>query len=221
MPAPRRRNISVVKGSGTGKSEPVTRPTAVSGSRRMRPRWKISRPVASTGGPAGSRLALCRPRAGIAQSANGCSIWNASPGIFLVVDCEMRKSRWHQLRDKCQKAGRKLPAYLTHEYKQAENHRRRQKLRARRMMWWTNWRSTLSKKGLTPVKFALLWLEQNGVCQICNTKPTKMRKQLFIDHDHKTGRVRGLLCNECNFGLGKFQDNSSLLRNAASYVEGF
>ena len=56
--------------------------------------------------------------------------------------------------------------------------------------------------------------KQNGKCFICN----KIIK-LYIDHNHKTGNVRGLLCQRCNTGLGQFDDNPLLLLNAIRYLE--
>lgn len=63
---------------------------------------------------------------------------------------------------------------------------------------------------------------QGGVCKICSRRPFGTRKQsmvLHVDHCHATGVVRALLCHQCNIGIGKFQDNPSLLRKAASYLE--
>ena len=54
-------------------------------------------------------------------------------------------------------------------------------------------------------------------CIICGETQDR---QLAIDHDHRTGDVRGALCNRCNLGLGHFRDSPELLRFAALYLEG-
>ena len=75
------------------------------------------------------------------------------------------------------------------------------------------------KKGarrLTKEEFDERIRRQEGVCAICN-KPSK--GSLVIDHSHKTGTVRGLLCGPCNIGLGMFQDSPRLLLKAAQYLE--
>lgn len=60
--------------------------------------------------------------------------------------------------------------------------------------------------------------EQNEVCAICN-EPCALGRRLAVDHDHKTGRVRGLLCSRCNTSIGKFNDDVSLLKSAIKYLE--
>ena len=59
--------------------------------------------------------------------------------------------------------------------------------------------------------------EQHGRCLICEDKP----KNLVIDHCHSTGKVRGLLCSECNLMLGKARDRTKTLENAIKYLERF
>ena len=59
---------------------------------------------------------------------------------------------------------------------------------------------------------------QNECCLICNKND---EKALCVDHCHKTGKVRGLLCNKCNKALGLFNDNIELIKVAASYLERF
>lgn len=58
--------------------------------------------------------------------------------------------------------------------------------------------------------------KQGGGCAICYTVPPY---RLFVDHDPKTGRVRGLLCNRCNIALGYAFNNAELLRRMAEYLD--
>ena len=61
---------------------------------------------------------------------------------------------------------------------------------------------------------------QNNRCAICGCTNADGRSGFFhIDHDHKTGKVRGILCNNCNNGLGRFKDNPVFLLNATKYIE--
>ncbi len=71
--------------------------------------------------------------------------------------------------------------------------------------------------GLSPEAYATLYKTQNGLCSICEKAP-KDCKSLDVDHCHITKKVRGLLCNACNQGLGFFKDNPSLLQKAISYL---
>lgn len=72
--------------------------------------------------------------------------------------------------------------------------------------------------GITPEQYFHHLELQGGVCAICK-KTCLTGRKLAVDHDHDTKEIRGLLCCNCNHGIGKFQDNSELLRGAAMYLE--
>ncbi len=68
--------------------------------------------------------------------------------------------------------------------------------------------------------YNLMFKEQEGKCKICSSKEAKGNsKHLKVDHCHETGKVRGLLCNSCNLGLGKFKDDIKSLEKAISYLK--
>jgi hypothetical protein len=78
----------------------------------------------------------------------------------------------------------------------------------------------LRKYGLTLEARDAMIASQGGRCAICpNVLDVSKPKGCHVDHDHKTGKVRGLLCSGCNLGLGHFRDDPALLRIAASYLE--
>jgi len=74
----------------------------------------------------------------------------------------------------------------------------------------------LNKYNLTIDDYNKLLLQQNKVCAICGKKSYR---NLCVDHDHKTGKIRALLCDLCNTGLGKFKDNIELLEKASIYLK--
>lgn len=67
---------------------------------------------------------------------------------------------------------------------------------------------------ITYEQFHELIIHQSGLCAICQ----KELKSPNVDHDHKNGKIRGLLCRKCNMALGLFEDNINALRNAITYL---
>ena len=59
---------------------------------------------------------------------------------------------------------------------------------------------------------------QGNVCAICGSNYPGHCGRFCVDHNHKTGEVRGLLCNQCNIGIGALQDNPDILLKAAQYL---
>ena len=72
----------------------------------------------------------------------------------------------------------------------------------------------------TPDDYRRMLEEQGGGCAICNATSSDNRgHRLHVDHDHATGKVRGLLCKACNTALGNFKDNTDLMAKAIEYLE--
>jgi hypothetical protein len=72
--------------------------------------------------------------------------------------------------------------------------------------------------GITLGEYNRLFLSQNGCCAICNIHQSLLKKRLFVDHDHTTKEIRGLLCSKCNFLIGQANDSPTLLTNAIKYL---
>lgn len=74
------------------------------------------------------------------------------------------------------------------------------------------------KYGISLVEYKALQKQQNGVCAICGQPESFAARSLCVDHDHADGRVRGLLCDNCNRGLGAFKDREDWLARAIAYL---
>lgn len=81
-----------------------------------------------------------------------------------------------------------------------------------------------SRYGLTVAEYQTLFDAQGGLCAICGQPPGGMSRngtphtELAVDHDHETGRVRALLCANCNKGIGCLQDDPDRVQAAADYL---
>jgi hypothetical protein len=73
--------------------------------------------------------------------------------------------------------------------------------------------------GITVTQYKQMLADQGGGCKICGSRTGIGKRKLAVDHDHKTGQVRGVLCNLCNRGLGAFKDDPVLIQAAIAYLE--
>jgi hypothetical protein len=80
-----------------------------------------------------------------------------------------------------------------------------------------------SNFGITQADYDLMLDCQDGLCAICHQPETRIKfgkpTMLAVDHDHKTGKIRQLLCSKCNMAIGLMNDSTELLRAAALYLE--
>lgn len=126
---------------------------------------------------------------------------------------------------------RKANRALTREISRRHYRRNRKKLLARNKAWRTanqaylkRWRkqnaermaaaSRLHEYGMTQPQFENLKKKQKNRCGICKRRLVSPH----VDHNHKTGAVRGLLCRACNSGLGFLHDNVRIIRRAIKYL---
>lgn len=72
--------------------------------------------------------------------------------------------------------------------------------------------------GISPEEYEKLLSKQEGVCAICKVTSEEYKKNFHVDHCHKTGKIRGLLCQKCNLGLGQFKDSPEFLLSAVEYL---
>lgn len=75
------------------------------------------------------------------------------------------------------------------------------------------------KYGISPRQYDKLFEKQGECCAICGKHQSKLKTTLNVDHNHETGKIRGLLCVACNRLLGYAQDNQDILREAIQYLE--
>jgi hypothetical protein len=104
-------------------------------------------------------------------------------------NCKSCHNSAEQARDKSHRTT------ITYEYKRAERFRR--------------------LYGITLEQYEEMRISQNSLCAICDRE----EELLFVDHDHSTGKVRGLLCRDCNAMLGLAMDNTRILDRAITYLK--
>lgn len=81
-------------------------------------------------------------------------------------------------------------------------------------------RAQLKRKfGLTLEEWNEMFNAQGGCCAICGKHQSRQQRRMAVDHNHETGQIRALLCQNCNHGLGHFYENVASLSNAISYLQ--
>jgi len=148
-------------------------------------------------------------------------------GLYLCTKCKEEKE-WSEfyLRSRVsKKTGLKLKYSECRECHKEQRRIDYPRHRKREMDWHLR-----SKYGIGKEDYDLMLVEQGGTCKICNKKGHIRKKgsrkgmagtpvPLSVDHNHETGQIRGLLCLNCNTGLGHFKDNIDLIKKAVKYLD--
>lgn len=86
---------------------------------------------------------------------------------------------------------------------------------------WFRENDLKNEYGMSLNEYNQMFNNQNGCCAICKKHQSNFKKVLAVDHSHKTGKVRKLLCHKCNNAIGLFLDNSQICYNAGDYLREF
>lgn len=116
----------------------------------------------------------------------------------LRISVNLYKNRWCKL---CCKERDKTPEQKQRQAKNSRKNNLKQ--------WY----------GLSLEQYNDMFLKQNGLCAICKIHQNNLHRTFNIDHNHQTGKVRGLLCSTCNSGMGSLKDNITLLEAAIQYLK--
>lgn len=123
------------------------------------------------------------------------------------------------MRKTCPKCGAKKPiekfyrdrsSYNGHDW-QCIVCRKRKQRKYRKNTWWAS--DLKLKYNLTENEWREFFERQDGRCAICGKHQSILSRRLSVDHDHKTGIVRGLLCGHCNYCLSIFDNYTDTLRD--------
>jgi hypothetical protein len=162
---------------------------------------------------------------------------NVTEAVKACSDCEQVKPladfppdrrRKDSKATKCRPCARKVAEAYYQKYPEAEA--RRRLLNAQHGSDWyqrnrtaqilrMKWTRIATRYGMTRQEYLDLLSSQGGACALCGSKdPGRGDGHFAVDHNHATGRIRGLLCQRCNCGIGFFADDVELMRRAAAYV---
>lgn len=110
------------------------------------------------------------------------------------------------------------PEYRKREAAYAK--KRNQTIRAKRLRTRNQQTYDFKRKfGITVHDKDAIFIAQGCKCAICGSETSKSNRDFALDHDHKTGKIRGVLCHQCNVGLGNFEDSLSFLQKAINYLK--
>lgn len=90
--------------------------------------------------------------------------------------------------------------------------------RARKSPFSQKHRTLMAKYGISEEDYNFMLAFQNNACGICRTPQSELKRAMSVDHCHKTGRIRGLLCSSCNTSIGLLKDSRELMHRASRWV---
>lgn len=138
-------------------------------------------------------------------------------GYKICPGCKIKKSIAKFYKDKFQASG------ITSLCKKCNNIqcRKWQKGKGREKVKIIEQRSSWKKQGIafTPEEYNEKFAVQKGCCAICDGHQSKFKRKLAVDHDHKTGQIRALVCTTCNYVIGAVESNGDKIPKVQKYLK--
>ncbi len=159
-----------------------------------------------------------------------CNICNIEYEVNSASMCNARKKNYSYICLNCNKKelpkrGKNFQFKKGHIPKHKNSNPNKKEDNKKRQLNWSRCNKDkigiqrkLKLYNLTQEEYFSLFMKYNNSCAICKRHQNELPRVLCIDHCHKTGKVRGLLCAECNSGLGMFKDNPLFLEKAIKYI---
>jgi hypothetical protein len=144
------------------------------------------------------------------KTCNVCGVEKPLDSEYFRLSVYKRKDGQRCFRPTCRSCDNKKNLDRYHN----KGGKQKQKTRAQRY--------NLKKYGLSVEEYNEMVLAQDGKCKIClstDSHRTNTKYNLFVDHCHKTGKIRGLLCHHCNAALGHMRDSKDVLERAIRYLD--
>jgi ribosomal protein S20 len=128
---------------------------------------------------------------------------------------EYKKNYWASIKDEMKEYKKKW--YQENQERCKEQCRERYQNADKKHHAHVVWKNKLKRDfGINEETYFIMLEQQNNVCKICQKSD---KRRLCVDHCHKTGRIRGLLCQRCNKCIGQFEDDPELLTRAIEYLK--
>lgn len=151
-----------------------------------------------------------------------CQQYKPKTDFYIRSD---KKRGYHYKCKKCEKAYAATPHAKALLKKRCKKYNDKLRDENPKKYYKRSRQSRLYRYGLTENDYQDLLKKQNGVCAICGRESNGRKSKfddtikLHVDHDHATGKVRGLLCTKCNMAIGGFDENISIIKKAIQYLE--
>ncbi len=154
------------------------------------------------------------------NAAKTCTKCNIGKSLSVFGKDKQKKDGLTSCCQKCRAEDHKVYYHENKEHVDSRNTKKYHKIKYTDEFKTKRYAAHIKRNyGITISDYNDMYIEQGGRCAICGRHQTEFSRRLLVDHCHETEILRGLLCYNCNTGLGQFGDKLQLIKNAVKYLE--